>query len=110
MLSPKFKQWLFLSGRITCNFAFVLCTVPYCLNFLSIYLKISKAERTKKMLKRKVNLWIGWVGMQDAIKETLKTSRWSSHCGLAVRNLTSIHEDEGSIPGLAQWVKDLVLP
>ena len=30
---------------------------------------------------------------------------WNSHCGSVVRNPTSIHENEGSIPGLPQWVK-----
>ena len=29
----------------------------------------------------------------------------SSHCGSVIMNPTNIHEDEGSIPGLAQWVK-----
>ena len=31
----------------------------------------------------------------------------SSHCGVAETNLTSIHEDAGLIPALAQW--DLAL-
>ena len=34
---------------------------------------------------------------------------WSSHCGSVVMNQTSDHEDLGSIPGPAQWVKDLAL-
>ena len=33
----------------------------------------------------------------------------SFHGGSAVMNLTNIHEDVGSTPGLAHWVKDLAL-
>ena len=32
----------------------------------------------------------------------------SSHSGSVVMTLTTIHEDVSAIPGLTQWVKDLV--
>ena len=35
---------------------------------------------------------------------------WSSRIAQLFTNMTSSHGDTGSIPGLAQWVKDPVLP
>ena len=46
----------------------------------------------------------------DEFNKSKVEKNGSSRCGLVVRNLTSIHEDTGSIPGLAQWVKDPTLP
>ena len=47
--------------------------------------------------------------MHSYSKNTSKAMRGSSCCGAAEMNPTGIHEDEGLIPSLSQWVEDPVL-
>ena len=51
------------------------------------------------------------MGSGDGTSQVFKRSQelGSSYCGSVVTNSTSIHKDVGSIPGLAQWVKDPAL-
>ena len=52
-----------------------------------------------------------FVAANAHIKEekSQKCHLWSSRCGAVEMNPTSIHEDAGSIPSLAQWVGDPAL-
>ena len=50
-----------------------------------------------------------YIHTMDYDPATEKRIFGSSCCGSVVMNLTSIHEDTGSIPALSQGVKDLAL-
>ena len=47
--------------------------------------------------------------IRDQNSQQLKNRAWSLCLGSAETNITSIHEDTFSTPGLTQWVKDQVL-
>ena len=68
---------------------------------------------TGPSISREVVLMLGhWKNLnilpkdnQDGGSVITKIDFQSSHCGSEETNVTRIHEDTGSIPGLIQWVK-----
>ena len=53
---------------------------------------------------------LNYIPVSTGMYAILKISRRSSRRGSVEMNLTGIHEEAGSIPGLAQWVKHPALP
>ena len=47
--------------------------------------------------------------MKRSCQNEVERKLGSSHRGLVEMNPTIIHEDAGSTPGLAQWIKDVAL-
>ena len=79
------------------------CYLDPCNFFLSLKLGSKKGNCKQNRTEKAV-------GFQKLLFScNSKNMRWRSHRGAVETNPTRNHEVVGSIPGLAQWVKDLAL-
>ena len=66
---------------------------------IKIFTKVRRMEEHSENFNKEI-------GKKSELKSRVMGS---PHHGSMEMNLTSIHEDAGSVPGLTQWVKDLAL-
>ena len=121
-----YNSWYYSSSSVYLDFDKVLLTydaMTICLLSFSFLLELGvkivfpwngkkigiivvrRVSKDKEVLRNRI---LGWQ-IPPRSPEILRKMFGSSHSGSAEMNLTSIHEDAGLMPSLAQWVKDLAL-
>ena len=97
-----------------CELAVILyiCLIIHSINKIPV--PGGRGDKTARVYIQKITIslpcyWLKTFGIPDLNKYLiLKIHIWSSRPGSVETNPTSIHEVAGSIPGLAQWVKNPV--
>ena len=70
---------------------------------------LERISKFSKVAGYKINIQKSVAFLYTSNEILEKEFKWNSHHGTVETNPTRNHEVVGSIPGLAQWVKDLVL-